>query len=52
MEGIKELTDESSMEGMITRARSASDSLKAIAHENRLLIQCGHRWTGSLDAHE
>ncbi len=40
MQDTRELSDESSMENMMTKARSASDFLKAIAHENRLLILC------------
>ena len=40
MQGTRELSDEGSMEEMMTKARSASDFLKAIAHENRLLILC------------
>ena len=40
MADVKELTNLGPMEDMMTRARSASDFLKAIAHENRLLILC------------
>lgn len=36
----KELSGTGSMEDMMTNAREASDFLKAIAHENRLLILC------------
>ena len=36
----KELSGAGSMEDMMTNARAASDFLKAIAHENRLLILC------------
>lgn len=40
MADAKELSELGPMEDMMTRARAASDFLKAIAHENRLLILC------------